>query len=103
MAVFLKTTTSSMKRRAISKYVNYKIYKTDSTDRQVEKFLFENFFLFIGMLVYKPNKLAALVSGHVGPAWMVRGHGIRVNSASGQVGPGQLGRVNSAGSSRPYI
>ena len=29
--------------------------------------------------------------------------GIRVNSASGQVGPGQLGRVNSAGSSRPYI
>ena len=30
-------------------------------------------------------------------------NGIRVNSASGQVGPGQLGRVNSAGSTRPYI
>ena len=28
---------------------------------------------------------------------------IRVKSASGQVGLSQLGRVNSAGSSRPYI
>ena len=29
--------------------------------------------------------------------------GIRVKSASGQVGLSQLGRVKSAGSSRPYI
>ena len=60
-------------------------------------------YLLVGVLFMFCGCILCIIQSGTGVS-VLGGFGrIRVNSASGQVGPGHLDRVNSAGSSRPYI